>query len=138
MFFIPKWLIERLADAKDVGYAHAIEAIKKGHEVAKEQECGVLRSEIANLRATLEVERHRANAAIDRLLVKEAKVYPLGNPLTPEQVIQQTQVKKILDRTFAEMNNVGEDVGHDPVSDKIVLAGGGTLPRANAPQSQRI
>ena len=136
MFFTPRWLIERLASAKDAGYAHAIDAIKKGHEVAisaKEQECKILRSEIANLNVMLEIERHRANAAIDRLLVKEAKVYPLGNP-NPETKVKEDQVRKKLDEIFSEVNQVGEDVGHEYIGDKVVLAGGGVLPRANAPR----
>ena len=131
MFFIPKNFLDRMLCASDRGYEVAVAALKEAHQIALQAlstENIVLRKIVHDQHEELNLEKARNQALVDRLLVRDAKVFPV-QPIAQEAVkameADRVRITKVLDDVFAQTNTVGEDIPEKPQGAAEVNFGGG-------------
>lgn len=125
MSWIPKFVFESYSNTQKTLTENTVAAIRNAYTsllAAKDAEIQSLvahsadsirfmRSELERLQKQVEYERARADDAVNKLLVRDAKVYPL-NPIIPATAKQEAEsIKKMseLDAIFGEVNQVAED-----------------------------
>lgn len=131
MFFVPKALLDCLIESGRYGNKVAVEAIREGHKVALSAiatENAFLRAEVASLKHDLAIETARSQALVDRLLVRDAKIYPV-QPIATEAVkaaqAEKDKIGKEISKVFDQMSSVGEDAPEVAQSSQQVDFDGG-------------
>lgn len=137
--FVARWIVEALIGAKDSGHVRVIETLSAARKIelaAKDSEIVLLRGHVADLRAALQTEIARTHALTDRLLVKEAKVYPVQPVVTAAMEAAAKNVEDITKKTsrlFESMNEVGEDSASTEEATATEIGGGRVLTGASKP-----
>lgn len=139
--FAPRWLIERLldihrnlADKTVAAYAEAFNVSLS----AKQDEVAILKRQIADIEEQVRYQTARADALVDRLLLRDAKVYPV-QPIAAEQAKKQQEAAiKALSEIGDQLAQVGEDEPGTLEPREHVFAGGASGIReqvTNAPRA---
>lgn len=98
----------------------------------KDEEIAFLKDQVQSYSKLVDHERARAEAAIDRLLVREAHVPPVANADLAKSIGEQDTLaaeaarrkEKELETIIAMVNGVGEDAGEESPTEKLVEIGG--------------
>lgn len=150
---VANWIVEKLIDAKDEAHLQAVTVILDAQKVqlaSRDREIAFLNQHIADLKQYGQYEKARADAAIDRLLVRDAKVFPVAPAATAamEAAKKESQIlKSKVETIFESINGAGEDGLSDDQPTKITFPGGGqallspdgkVIPRPPKPEDVRV
>lgn len=126
--FAPRWLLDKLIETQKELTEQALSSYIESFKLAlsaKETEVAFLKRQIADLQQSIRYESKRADALVDRLLIRDAKVFPV-QPLAEEQAKkEQEAVFAKLQEVMDEVNMTGEDVPEIPAAPQQTTFAGG-------------
>lgn len=109
--FLPQRVLDVLISTKEQAFDVSVKSLRDAYELAlgaKESEVAALKRQVEDLEQRLKYERSRADALVDRLLVRDAKVLAVA-PAAVEAARQKDEVAvKRLTEAFEQLNGVGE------------------------------
>lgn len=109
--------------------ARALDAMQTGYETGMEAKCsevGMLRGELEKALEQARYERQRADALVDRLLERDARVAAVAPEARALADAKTVQSVKTVEKLFDEINLAGEDLPDRIAEPQITeFAGGG-------------
>lgn len=128
---ISRTALDLIVAAKDAAFRASVEATAQARDVllaAKQAEIDFLKSHITKLERAIQYEKTRADALVDRLLVRDAKVAavaPVAVAAAVEKDTKTAQRRDEVQRVFDEVASVGADPTPPAEPRAFDFAGGG-------------
>lgn len=112
---ITRATLDLIIAARDMAFQTAVKALGESRELvvaAKQCEIDSLKSRVESLEAALKYERARADALVDRLLVRDAKVAavaPAAVAAATEKDLAEGKKRAVLTEIFDKLAETGQE-----------------------------